>query len=136
MRRAVSIGYRQTRSSSGGCSIAVVWVAVRAPKCGNVDDQPSATAGTIVSEMQREGVAGFGALDVERAGDRVQERELAHLRRQILDRVDPAAEAVLRPGLSTSPGRQVQDRVLATEGVGELVRLGVERYGWSCPLPG
>ena len=47
MRRSRSTSYSQTRSSSGGCSIAVVWVAVSAPKWGNVDDTAQSRAGSM-----------------------------------------------------------------------------------------
>jgi len=41
------MGYRHTRSSSGGCNVAVACVPVSAPKCGNVEDQPTSRAGVI-----------------------------------------------------------------------------------------
>lgn len=44
---ARSSSYTQTRSSSGACSIAVLWVAVSAPKCGKVLEIPQSRAGAI-----------------------------------------------------------------------------------------
>ena len=89
------MSYIQTRSSSGGCSVAVVCVPVSAPKCGNVEDTAQSRAGVMDDEVQGQRVARLGALDGERAGHRIEERERAHQRRQVVDRADRAAEAVL-----------------------------------------
>src|SRR4051812_40253280 len=41
------MSYSQTRSSNGGCNVAVYDVEVSAPKCGNVLDTPVVRAGTM-----------------------------------------------------------------------------------------
>ncbi len=46
-RRSRSSCQIQTRSSSGGCRVAVVWVEVSAPNSGTVDDAPQSRAGSI-----------------------------------------------------------------------------------------
>src|SRR5262249_47288324 len=53
------------------------------------------TCGLDRDEMHGERVAGLGALDVERAGLRVQVRELADLGHQVVLAADLAGEAVL-----------------------------------------
>src|SRR5215472_8951480 len=78
-------------------------------------------------EMHRQRVARFGALDVERAGLRVEERELADLRDQVILAADPAGEAVLRPQLEHRRGPDPRDRGRAAEGPRVLIELGPER---------
>lgn len=60
--------------------------------------------------MDREGVAGLGALDVERAGLGVEEGEVADLRRQVVDAADLPVEAVLGVELEDRAGPDPSDR--------------------------
>ena len=83
----------------------MVWVEVSAPKCGNVADQPSHAPGSIDDQVHREGVARFRAVDVERAGHRVEVRHRHTCARQVRDAPHRAAEAVLGRTRSTVPGK-------------------------------
>ena len=77
--------------------------------------------------MHRESVARLGALDVERAGLRVQERELADDRNQVFPAFYPAREAVLGPELKHRPWPDARDRGGAAERPRVLLYLGPER---------
>ena len=63
---------------SGRCSVSP-------PKNGIAADAPQSRAGVQLDEVEREGVAGLGALDVERAGLRVDERQVDLRARQVVD---------------------------------------------------
>ena len=63
---------------------AVTWVEVSAPNSGIVRGRRPVARRLDRDEVDREGVAGLGALDVERPGQRVHERELDDLRHQVV----------------------------------------------------
>ena len=68
-----------------------------------------------VDEMDRKGVAGLGAFDVEGAGLRVDEGVRDRAAREVLDRPDPAAEAVLGEQVEDVAGLDALDRLAAAE---------------------
>ena len=92
--RSPSAGRGRPRRSrrpraAGSCSRAVAWVA------GERAEQRDGGGGGPVPrrldrhEVDGQGVAGLGALDIERAGLRVDERELDHLGDQVVGPADP-----------------------------------------------
>src|SRR6266851_5189921 len=101
----------QTTSGSGSCRVAVRWVDVSAPNNGTVVDAAHAR---------------LGALDMERPGLRVQERELADLGDQVLLATDSSREAVLGPQFQHYPWLYPGDRGGAAECPGVLLYLGPE----------
>ena len=67
-------------------------------------------------EVQRQGVPRLGALDVERAGLRVDEAQVDLLARQVLGRAQGPAERVVGPQPQRRPGRDPPQRGDAAEG--------------------
>ena len=67
-------------------------------------------------EVQRQGVPGLGALDVERPGLRVDEAQVDLLAGQVLDRAQRPAERVVGPQAQRRPGRDPAQRGDAAEG--------------------
>ena len=67
------------------------------PKNGIAADAPQSRAGSSDDEVQHQGVAGLGALDVERAGLRVDEAQVDLLARQVVDAAQDTAERVVGP---------------------------------------
>ena len=77
--------------------------------------------------MNGDCVAGLGAFYKERAGLRIQVRELAHPRHKVVRAADPAGEAILGPQLQDRARQDPGYRRDAAEGPGELAGRGPER---------
>ena len=70
---------------------------VSPPKNGIAAETPQSRAGSSVDEVQRQGVAGLGALDEERPGLRVDVAQVDLLAGQVGGRPQRAAERVVGP---------------------------------------
>ena len=102
-------------------------VEVSAPNSGTVVRRRPVARRLDRHEVHGEGVAGLGALHVERAGLRVDERELDHLGHQVVDAADAAAEAVLGEQLQHRAGRDPGHRRHAAERPDVLARRAAGR---------
>ena len=95
-RGDVDVVDARPRSSSGGCSIAVVCVPVSAPKCGNVAETAQSRAGAIVDEVHARGCRPGSAPSTWNGPVTGLRYGNSHTwRGQVVDAADPAAEAVL-----------------------------------------
>ena len=77
-----------------------------------------------IDEVQHERVAGFRALDVERAGLRVDETQVDFGARQVIDTAQHSVERVLRPEPERGSGPDPHGSGDSAEGVGVLVAGG------------
>src|ERR1019366_3036125 len=82
------------------------------------------SAGLDRDEVDRKRVARLRALDIEGARLRVEEREIAHYRYEVIARTDPTRKAVLRPQFEDTTGLHTHHRRRTAERPGELVRFG------------
>ena len=106
-------------------------VDVNAPNSGTVVRRRPVARRLDRHEVHREGVPRFGALDVERAGLRVDVRELDDPGDQVVESPDATAEAVLGEQLQHRAGRDAGDRRHAAERPRVLARRRPVRERWS-----
>ena len=84
-------------SGSGSCRVTVRSVPVMPAEEGDRRRRAPVAGGLEADEVQRQRVARLGALDVERAGLRVDEAQVDLLAGQVGDAAQRAAEGVLGP---------------------------------------
>src|SRR5262249_51496980 len=86
--------------------------------------------GLELQEMNGDGVAGLGALDVEGTGLWIVVSGGHHLRRQIAGGLHEAVEAVLGPRHDARAGHHPRLRRRAAERVHEIAMTGDPAQGW------